>query len=78
MRQKLGCLAQKTCPLYTFSFLMYVQSFLPKDNLFKNIFDFTTADDWDCVAAVARIHALHSSVDFIILSFGIMNSIVGL
>ena len=29
-----------------------VQSLLPKDNLFKNVFDFTTAGDWDCVAAV--------------------------
>ena len=39
---------------------------------FKNIFDFTTAGDWDCVAAVERLPALHYSVDFIFLSFGIM------
>ena len=32
---------------------------------FKNIFDFTTAGDWDCVAAVERLPALHYSVDFI-------------
>ena len=36
----------------------------------KNIFDFTTAGDWDCVAAVERLPALHYSVDFIFLSFG--------
>ena len=38
----------------------------------KYIFDFTTAGDWDCVAAVERLLALHYSVDFIFLSFGIM------
>ena len=31
-----------------------------------------TAGDWDCVAAVERLPALHYSVDFIFLSFGIM------
>ena len=45
---------------------------------FKNIFDFTTAGDWDCVAAVERLPALHYSVDFIFLSFGIMCFIVEL
>ena len=35
----------------------------------KNIFDFTTAGDWDCVAAVKRLPALHNSVDLIFLSF---------
>ena len=45
---------------------------------FKNIFDFTTAGDWDCVAAVKRLPALHYSVDFIFLSFGIMGFIVKL
>ena len=44
----------------------------------KNIFDFTTAGDWDCVAAVERLPALHYSVDFIFLSFGIMGFIVEL
>ena len=39
---------------------------------FKNIFDFTIARDWDCVAAVERIPALHFNVDFILLSFGIV------
>ena len=32
--------------------------------------------DWDCVAAVERLPALHYSVDFIFLSFGIMGFIV--
>ena len=36
------------------------------------------AGDWDCVAAVERLPALHYSVDFIFLSFGIMGFIVGL
>ena len=44
-------------------------------NLFKKIFDFTTGGDWDCVAAVERLPALHYSVDFIFLSFGIMGFI---
>ena len=44
----------------------------------KNIFDFTTAGDWDCVAAVERLRALHYSVDFIFFSFGIMGFIVEL
>ena len=35
-----------------------------------------TAGDWDCVAAVERLPALHYSVDFIFLSFGIMGFIV--
>ena len=48
---------------------------LPKHNLFKNICDFTTASDWDCVAAVERLPVLHYSVDFIFLSFGIMGLI---
>ena len=41
-----------------------VQSLYPKDTLFKNIFDFTTAGDWDCVAAVEYLPALHYSEDF--------------
>ena len=45
---------------------------------FKNIFDFTTAGDWECVAAVERLPALHYSVDFIFLSVGIMGFIVEL
>ena len=55
-----------------------VHSLLPKDNLFKSIFDFTTAGEWDCVVAVERLPALHYSVDFIFLSFGIIGFIVEL
>ena len=36
----------------------------------------STAGDWDCVAAVERLPALHNSVDSIFLSFGIMGFIV--
>ena len=57
------------------SFSSSVHSLLPKDNLFKNIFDFTTAGDWDCVAAKERLPALHYSVNFIFLSFRIMGFI---
>ena len=52
--------------------------FASKGYPFKNIFDFTTAGDWDCVAAVERLPALHYSVDFIFLSFRIMSFIVEL
>ena len=52
--------------------------FASKGYPFKNIFDSATAGDWDCVAAVERLHALHYSVDFIFLSFGIMGFIVEL
>ena len=45
---------------------------------FKNMFDFSTAGDWDCVTAVERLQALHYSVDFIFLSLGIMGFIVEL
>ena len=45
---------------------------------FKNILDFNTAGDWDCVAAVERLPVLHYSVDFIFLSFGIVDFIVEL
>ena len=60
------------------SFSSLVQSLLPKDTLFKNIFDFTIAGDWDCVAAVERLPVLYYSVDFIFLSFGILGFIVEL
>ena len=53
-------------------------SFFFKGYPFKKIFDFTTAGDWDCVAAVERLPVLHYSVDFIFLSFGIMGFIVEL
>ena len=62
------------------SFSSMVHSLLPKDNLFKNIFDFTTAGGWDCVAAVERLPALQytCSVHFIFLSFRIMGFTVEL
>ena len=60
------------------SFSSLVHSLLTKDNLFQNIFDFTKAGNWDYVAAVERLPALHFSVDFIFLSFGIMGVIVEL
>ena len=55
-----------------------VAVFASKGYPFKNIFDFTTAGDWDCVVAVERLPALHYSVDFIFLSFGVMGFIVEL
>ena len=51
---------------------------MPSISTGLNLFDFTTAGDWDCVAAVERLPALHYSVDFIFLSFGIMGVIVEL
>ena len=59
-------------------FSSLVHSLLPKDNLFKNTFDFTTAGDRDYVGVVEPLPALHYSVDFIFLSFGIMCFIVEL
>ena len=61
-----------------FCFSSLVHSMLKKDNLLKNTFDFTTAGDWDYVAVVERLPALHYSVEFIFLSFGIMGFIVEL
>ena len=37
-----------------------------------------TSGDWDCVAAIERLPALHYSVYFIFLSFGIMGFVVEL
>ena len=55
-----------------------MHSLLSNDNIFKNIFDFATAGEWDCVAAVECLPALHFSVDFMLLSFEIMGFIVEL
>ena len=71
--QKLASLAQEICTLVS---VLWCSLF--KGHPFKNIFDFTTAGDWDCVAAVERLPALHYSVDFIFLSFGTMGFIVEL
>ena len=73
--QKLASLAQEIC---TLSFQFFGAVFASKGYHFKNIFDFTTAGDWDCVAVVERPPALHYSVDFIFLSFGAMGFIVEL
>ena len=73
--QKLASLAQEICTLW---FQFFGAVFGSKGCPFKNIFDFTTASDWDCVAAVDRLRALHYSVDFIFFSFGIMGFIVEL
>ena len=72
---KLASLAQKICTLL---FQFFGAFFASKRYPFKNIFDFTTAGDWDCVAAVGRLPALCYSVDFIFLSFRIMGFIVEL
>ena len=53
----------------------------PAISISKNIptlFDFTSACDWDCEAAVERLPALRYSVDFMFLSFGIMGFFVEL
>ena len=74
-RPKLASLAQKICTLW---FQFFDALFASKGYPFKNLFDFTTAGDWDCVAAVERLPALHYRVDSIFLSFGIMGFIVEL
>ena len=73
--QKLGSLAQEICTLW---FQFFGAVFASKRYSFKNIFDFTTAGDWGCVGAVEGLTALHYSVEFIFLSFGIMGLIVEL
>ena len=55
------------------AFPLVSNNLLPKDTLLR-----TYLTDWDCVAAVERLPALHYSVDFIFLSFGIMGFIVEL
>ena len=44
--------------------------FASKGSHFKNIFYFTTAGDWGCVAALERLPVLHYSVDFIYCPLG--------
>ena len=51
---------------------------LPRDDLFKNTFDFNKADECDCVAALERLSTLHYSINLIFLSFGIIGLIVEL
>ena len=73
--QKLASLAQEICTLW---FQFFGAVFASKGYPLKNIFDFSTAGEWDCVAAVELFPAFHYSVDFIFLSFGIMGFIVEL
>ena len=47
-----------------------MRSLLTKYNIFKNIYDFTTAGEWEFVAAVERLPALYYSVDFIFCPLG--------
>ena len=50
------------------------------ENIYLLVFYLTQpmSGDWDCVAAVEHLPALHYSVYFIFLSFGIMGFIVKL
>ena len=68
--QKLASLAQEICKT---SFSSLVQSLLPRDTLLR-----TYLTSLQLVTAVERLPALHYSVDFIFLSFGIMGFIVEL
>ena len=69
---KLASLFQKICTLWFHFFEAFLAS---KGHHFKNIFDFTTAGDWDRVAVVERLHALHYSVDFISCPLGSLVSL---
>ena len=62
--QKLASLAQEICKLL---YQFFGAVFASKGYPFKNIFDFTTAGDLDCVAAVERLPPLHYSVDVILV-----------
>ena len=64
--KKQASLAQEICTLW---FQFFSAVFASKGYPFKNIFDFTTSGDLDCVAVVDSLPALHYSVDFIFLSF---------
>ena len=68
------------CEFVTFSLVSWVRcgTGLYRFLIFAPLFTFTKAVDWDCVAAVERLPALHYSVDFIFLSFVIMGFIVEL
>ena len=72
--QKLASLDQEKCTIW---FQFFCAVFDSKGNPFKYIFDFTTAGNWGCVAAVERFPALHYSVDFIFLLFGIIGFFCG-
>ena len=78
MRPKWPKLASPAKIICTLQFQFFSAFFASRGLLFENIFDFTTADDWDFVAVVERLHAIHYSVDFIFLSFKTMRFIVEL
>ena len=73
--QKLASLAQEIC---TLQFQFFGAVFASKGYPYKNVFYFTTAGDWDCVAALERLPVLHYNVDFVFLSFGNTGFIVEL
>ena len=70
--QKLASLAQE---IFTPWFQFFSAVFAPNGYPFQNIFDFTTADDWDCVVAVECLPALHYSVDFFSCPLGSLGSL---
>ena len=53
--------------IYTLVSVFFGAVFASKGYPFKNIFDSTTAGDWDYVAAVERLPALQYSVDFFLV-----------
>ena len=56
-----------------------MQSLLQNDTLLRTyLTSLHIAGDWDCVATVKRLPALHYSVDFIFLSFGWLVGFVAL
>ena len=65
MRPKWLKLATCSLAQTTFTSSSLVYSLLPKDKLFKKMFDLITAGERDCVAMVEGLPALHYSVDFI-------------
>ena len=68
--QKLASLAQEICTLlFQFFGAVFASKGYP---------DSTTAGDWDCVAAVERLPALHYSVILFSCPFGNMGFIVEL
>ena len=69
--------ATRTCRFHAKA-LYLPASNTARSRTYIDIFDFTTAGDWDCVAAVEHLPAFHYSVDFIFLSFGNMGFIVEL
>ena len=77
--QKLASQAQKTCTLYNLHFQLFcVPCFQRITFLRTYLTSLQLVGEWDCMAEVKRLPVLHYSVDFIFLSFMIMDSIVEL